>query len=83
MANMISPPMPPAEATATSEITHRSTIASPVRIVWELADANPGMRRCDVIRLAEAAGIATYTARTQYQRWFTFRKAERAGSRVP
>ncbi len=67
----------------TEVITHKSSISSPVRIVWELADANPGMRRCDVIRLAEAAGVATFTARTQYQRWFSWKKAELAGTRIP
>lgn len=62
------------EVAAKDQIAHKSTIDSPVRIVWELAEANPGARRSEVIRLAEAAGVATYTARTQYQRWFQWVK---------
>lgn len=69
----------------SDKITHKSTVTGigPVRLVWEIADANPGMRRSDVIRMAEAAGVATYTARTQYQRWFTHQKEQRAGTQVP
>lgn len=67
------------DATTTSQATiaHRSTIGEPVRIVWELCEANPQARRCDVVRLAEAAGVATYTARTQYQRWYSWNKSGR------
>lgn len=52
-----------------------SNVDSPVATVWELADTmkaeNPDVRRKDVIAAARAKGVAFYTARTQYQAWFT------------
>lgn len=57
----------------------KSTIESPSKRVWEIADqmkaANPNVRRKDVIAACVEQGIAYYTARTQYQLWF---KASRA-----
>lgn len=56
----------------------RSTIANPVQFVHELADAmisrDPTVRRKDVIEAAIDAGVAGYTARTQYQEWYKNRR---------
>lgn len=38
--------------------------------VHEIANSMPGARRCEVIRECERRGIATNTARTQYQKWY-------------
>jgi hypothetical protein len=75
---------PPASAEskeAKPKVSHRgkSTLASPTKAVWHLADemvkANPNTTRKEVMKAAEAAGIAYYTARTQYQLWLTARRA--------
>jgi hypothetical protein len=56
----------------------RSDIASPVKAMWEIADmmiaADPTARRKDIIAAGIASGIAFYTARTQYQAWYTARR---------
>jgi len=57
-----------------------SVIDNPCRAVWEIADqfkkANGGERprRKDVLEACAQAGIAHYTARTQYQLWLTTQK---------
>lgn len=52
----------------------KSTVANPVQFMWNLADAmkkvNPTVRRTDVIKAGIEAGVAGYTARTQYQAWY-------------
>lgn len=57
----------------------KSTIESPSKRVWEIADQmkaeNPNVRRKDVIAACVEQGIAYYTARTQYQLWFKANKA--------
>lgn len=56
----------------------KSTIANPVQFVWDLADAmkakDPTIRRKDVIQAAIDAGVAGYTARTQYQAWYQMQR---------
>lgn len=51
----------------------RSSVVRPVKLVHciasEMYEQNPDMKRKDVIAACEAAGIATHTARTQYQIW--------------
>lgn len=51
----------------------RSSVIRPVKLVHviasEMYEQNPEMKRKDVIAACEAAGIATHTARTQYQIW--------------
>lgn len=51
----------------------RSTIESPTKAVWDIADymkgLNPNVKRREVIAVCVAAGIADNTARTQYQAW--------------
>lgn len=63
----------------SAPMVHKSSIESPSKTVWAIADmmfaSNPSTRRCDVIKECLRVGIATYTARTQYQRWYTARKA--------
>lgn len=55
-----------------------STIESPTRKVWAIADelraANPDVRRKDIMAACEAAGIAFFTARTQIQKWMKAKK---------
>ncbi|MWV11152.1 hypothetical protein F3I62_03495 [Pseudomonas sp. R-28-1W-6] len=51
-----------------------STVESPVKRVWGIADSMPEARRKDVIAECERQGIAFYTARTQYQKWHKSRK---------
>lgn len=61
-------------------IVHKSSVESPVAFVWRLAREMKGARRKDVVAAAIAQGIATHTARTQYQAWF---QANKAGSVRP
>ena len=46
-----------------------STVESPVKRVWAIADSMPEAKRKDVIAACVAEGIAFFTARTQYQKW--------------
>jgi DNA-directed RNA polymerase subunit RPC12/RpoP len=56
-------------------VTNHSTVERPTKLVWHIADemfeANPEVRRKDVIAECVNRGIAFYTARTQYQQWLT------------
>lgn len=69
-----------AAAKTTDAKTHQnsSSIERPTKAVWHIADemkaANPEVRRKDVIAECMARGIATFTARTQYQQWFQVQK---------
>lgn len=60
----------------------RSTVVHPVKLVHciasEMYEKNPELQRKDVIAACEAAGIATHTARTQYQIWHQAMKSDRA-----
>lgn len=51
----------------------KSTIQSPVKLVKSIADQmmieNPSTSRKDILAKCLEAGIALYTARTQYQIW--------------
>jgi hypothetical protein len=51
-----------------------SSIESPCVVVFDLADKMKGARRRDVIAAAVEAGVNYYTARTQYQIWYTASK---------
>lgn len=69
-------PKPP---TPTEPVKHASTCASPTKAVWDVADkmmeaaeaGNYQITRRMVLDACERAGIATYTARTQFQAWLT------------
>lgn len=56
------------------EVTHESTIVRPCKQVWHIADSMPTATRKEVIQACEDAGIAFYTARTQYQQWSACQK---------
>ena len=57
----------------------QSTVEKPVKRVWAIADemiaANPSVTRKEVQAECVRRGIASGTARTQYQAWSTARKA--------
>lgn len=51
-------------------VVHSSNVDSPCKRVWEMAASMPDSSRKDVIAACVEQGIATATARTQYQRWY-------------
>ena len=51
-------------------IKRDSDIERPCKQVWHIADEMVGAKRKDIIAACVAAGIAYYTARTQYQQWY-------------
>ncbi len=78
-------PVAQAEAPASNDATpatetkpRKSTVASPVRQVWAIADSIPGAKRKDIVAACVEQGIAFFTARTQYQKWNQARRAETA-----
>lgn len=64
--------------TTPSTRSKKSTIIDPSKSVWHIADEmfkkNPATSRKDVVAACVASGIAFFTARTQYQQWFTARR---------
>lgn len=61
------------------EILRKSLVDSPCRLVFEIAskmhaESNGKVRRKDVIQKCVDLGVAYYTARTQYQNWYTANK---------
>ncbi len=58
------------------QILRKSTVKSPVQAAWEIFEANRDERRKDVVAKCLEAGIAFYTARTQYQVWKSAGKAK-------
>lgn len=70
----ITPPSGKARKEPTRHYVNKSTVDGAVALCHELFSANPDLRRKDAIKLAEEAGVAFYTARTQYQKWFKGRK---------
>lgn len=73
----------PKVKTEAKSIENRSTVESPCRLVWDLADKMVGAARKDVIAKAQQKGVAFYTARTQYQLWRQVQKemAEREAAK--
>lgn len=59
-------------------VLRKSVVDNPCRFVWDMADAmfSEGAKRKDIIAACVAAGVATYTARTQYQKWFAAHKSD-------
>jgi hypothetical protein len=58
---------------------NKSAIENPCRFVWEKAEEMhkvEGIRRKDVLEACVEAGVAYYTARTQYQQWRSATKAQ-------
>lgn len=64
----------PAPSPRVNAVNETSSVKKPTKLVWEIAqkmkEENPNVRRKDVIAACQEAGIAFYTARTQYQLWF-------------
>lgn len=60
---------------AVSSIARESTVKRPCYVVWDMADKMVGARRKDVVAACVQAGVAYYTARTQYQLWNQCQKA--------
>lgn len=54
----------------------KSTAKNPVKLVWEIADANWGKKRSEIIQMCVEAGIAYNTARTQYQAFYQLKRLE-------
>lgn len=52
----------------------RSSRLNPVKFVHSFLDENKGMTRKEAIYTLIQMGVATGTARTQYQRWYTAQK---------
>jgi hypothetical protein len=61
------------ETTPVAKERVQSTVANPVKLVWQVAEemkkADPNVRRKDVVAECIKRGVALHTARTQYQRW--------------
>lgn len=59
------------------EILRKSEIENPCQFVWSTADtmSAEGAKRKDIIDVCVKAGVAFYTARTQYQLWFKAKNA--------
>lgn len=63
---------------ATKKLTgilRKSKMAGPVSKVHEFLDTHPKLKRSEAISALVKRGVAFYTARTQYQVWFSDRKA--------
>lgn len=54
---------------------NKSSISSACQVVHDLCNEMVGARRKDVIQAAVDKGVAFYTARTQYQKWFKAQKS--------
>lgn len=61
-----------------------STAEHPCKLVWIIAsalvEANPNIRRKEVLAACVERGVAYYTARTQYQQYRQVRKEEEAAA---
>lgn len=72
----------PAKPQAPADRRKDSEVEGPVKLVWRIADAMlakiggnmDNLKRKDVLAECDRQGIAFYTARTQYQRWFSAQK---------
>lgn len=57
---------------------HQSTVLKPCKQVFYIADemkaTNPNATRSEIINECVKRGIAFYTARTQYQHWYSVQK---------
>ena len=69
-------PAPKKVKKVTESLPKESTIDSPVKMVWEIADRMWGQRRKDIIEECVRLGIAYNTARTQYQAFYKVKSQE-------
>jgi hypothetical protein len=56
----------------------KSTIPSPVNVVWAVWEEMKGVARKDVVAECMKRGVNVHTAKTQYQRWSATKKASPA-----
>jgi hypothetical protein len=47
----------------------RSSLVSPVKFMWDMLDAEPGLARKEAVRRGIEAGVSPNTAATQFQWW--------------
>lgn len=64
---------------AADKIRHKSKTKGAVKQAWEIFSLNRTKPRKECIDLALEAGIAFFTARTQYQAWRKAGEADKAG----
>ena len=57
------------DASAPSPVRPRSTVESPVKVVWRVAGEMIGAARKDVIAACVALGVDKSTASTQFYKW--------------
>lgn len=62
-------PLSQAKLIASGKIRHKSKTKGSVNLAWELFSKHRHLSRAECLKLADKAGIAFYTARTQYQAW--------------
>ena len=71
-------------AGGSANVLSKSTVANPVQAAFalfaQLHTANPGISRSAVVAAGQAAGIAYYTVRTQYQIYRKALKAQQAAT---
>jgi hypothetical protein len=65
------------EKTMAKNSRRKSAEKGSVAMCWEFYSANTGLRRKDAIQAMVDKGVAFYTARTQYQLWFSEKKVTR------
>lgn len=69
-----------------ANVVRKSTVENPVgtvrRIVSEMVAANPNVARKEIVAACEAAGVATWTVRTQVGMFLKTARAEAAASTV-
>jgi hypothetical protein len=63
------PAKKPTSKKASDSRLHASKIENPVAVMWDICEKMKNKRRRDVLKAATDAGIAFWTARTQYQLW--------------
>lgn len=54
---------------STGEGRAASSVASPTKLVWEIADSMPGASRKEIIAACIEKGVHPATASTQYSKW--------------
>lgn len=64
----------PTISASNENLVRESSVTRPCKLVWELADTHKGKPRKDIIAMAVSMGVATNTARTQYQAWYSLNK---------
>ena len=54
---------------STSTRVNKSSVKNPCELVWDICDKNKDKKRKEILAACQDAGVAFYTARTQYQLW--------------